>query len=654
MFDLSTIIILVIVGFFAYFCYFLYRIYRSGKKRLERICNADDLLESIVGDGKLAELGQQYGKLVNIPTDQGDRTNLPAGEIFSMASVCRAIGVNLRMLDAVSGILVGLGLFGTFLGLTIGIRGFDSSDTSLINESIQKLLSGMNTAFITSLAGMGFSVVFILLDKHNRNGLQKAINRLNDKLDNAYYVDDAAVASLQQQNMIEQLQVAINQAIEERLTYQTADGHQVPIANAVREILAENQEQSKALKSFSTDLAMELNNGFDEVLSRQMQEKILPLMENVDKTTREVVAHIDRMSEQMTSPISDMIEAVIGELRDSMAKMLSDFNSNISGSAINELESLAQQLGTAAHTMADFPKSMEQVSATLQVTINEVRGAVAEIANTSATANSTAMQQMQEQISAATAAISSAITEVKQVMDGLTNSSQEQAAKMVSNLTETATKIGAFLDKTIESMSASMKQSFTSLSEELSSRQVDIIALQEDAAANNKKLLEAFNGSLDRLENMNTMIERTMDMFQQAQGRITGSTAHLQSITDNLKMATQLFNTGQSDYAAAMQALQQDSQQEIDALAELLTNSGSLSKEYVEKFDVIRNGLSAIFQQLQSGLTEYSRTVQSSTQKYLEQYSTNLTQTTGALASAISQQNDMMESLVNALDNIKK
>lgn len=654
MFDLSTIIIFVIGGFFAYFCYFLYRIYRSGKKRLERICNADDLLESLVVDGKLAELGQQYCKLVNIHTAQGNRTNIPAGEIFNMGSICHVIRVNLRMLDAISGILVGLGLFGTFLGLTIGIRGFDSSDTSLINESIQKLLSGMSTAFITSLAGMGFSVVFILLDKHNRRGLQKAINRLNDKLDNAYFIDDAAVALLQQQNLIEQLQSVINKAIEERLTYQTADGRHVPIANVVREILAENQEQSKALKSFSTDLALELNNGFDEVLSRQMQEKILPLMENVDKTTREVVAHIDKLSEQMTSPVSDMIEVVIGELRESMAKMLKDFNSNISGSATNELEALARQLGIAAQTMADFPKSMEQVSATLQVTIEDVRGAIAEIANTSTMANSTAMQQMQQQISLATGAISSAISEVKRVMDGLTNSSQEQAAKMVTNLTETATKIGAFLDKTIESISTSMKQSITSLSEELNNRQVDIISLQEDTTANSKKLLEAFNGSLDRLEKMTAVIEGTMDMFQQAQGRITGSTAHLQSITDNLKLATQLFNTGQTEYTAAMQALQQNSQQEIDALAKLLTNSGTLSQEYVEKFDVIRNGLSAIFQQLQSGLTEYSRTVQSSTQKYLEQYSTSLTETTGALASTISQQSEVVEILVEKLNEIKK
>jgi hypothetical protein len=48
---------------------------------------------------------------------------------------------------------------------------------------------------------------------------------------------------------------------------------------------------------------------------------------------------------------------------------------------------------------------------------------------------------------------------------------------------------------------------------------------------------------------------------------------------------------------------------------------------------------------LQTGLTEYSRTVQATTQKYLDQYTTNLTQTTDALSSTIQQQNEVVEML---------
>jgi hypothetical protein len=74
----------------------------------------------------------------------------------------------------------------------------------------------------------------------------------------------------------------------------------------------------------------------------------------------------------------------------------------------------------------------------------------------------------------------------------------------------------------------------------------------------------------------------------------------------------------------------------------------------VEKFEIIKQGLGSIFSQLQNGLTEYSRTVQHTTQKYLDQYSSSLTTTTDALSSAIQQQNEVVEMLVESLNSHKR
>lgn len=417
--------------------------------------------------------------------------------------------------------------------------------------------------------------------------------------------------------------------------------------------MKENQEQSRALKSFSTDLALELNNGFDEVLSRQMQQRILPLMENVDVTTIAIVDHIDQMASQVASPATDLIQTIVNDLKKNMNEMMSEFSSKLSGSATNELETLAHQLGTAAQSIADFPHNMAHISTTLQVTIEEVKEAVAEISNTSANANSTAMQQMQEQISFATGAISNAIVEVKEVMSGITQSSQEQTGQMISKLADAADKMGTFLSSTVASLSSSVQESVKNITDDVNSKQADLISLQEDTTSQTKKLLETFNIGLERLEKMNEHVSGTLNLFQQAQGQITGSTAHLQTITGDMKLATQIFNKTQTDYAAKMEEMQRNSQQGIDVISELLKSSSTLSEDYVTKFEIIRQGLGSIFQQLQSGLSEYSRTVQATTQKYLDQYSTSLTDTTDALSSTIQQQNEVVEMLVESL-NAKK
>ncbi len=621
---------------------------RSANKQIEDSLASSDILESLKGT-KLETLEDAYRKVINVVTPEGNKSNMPSSVYFSDDNVSRAHKLNLRMLDTAAGTLVGLGLLGTFLGLTIGIAGFDSSNSSNIQGSIQNLLGGMGTAFSTSLVGMLCSLIYTAFDKTIRNKVQRNIHTLTENLDDNYYIDDITLQELNQKNLVNTLISAVQSELDSKLMYSSEQGERITVGNAIREILTENTEQSKALKSFSTDLALELNNGFDEVLSRQMQQKILPLMENVDTTTKAIVEHIDSMAAQVASPATDMIQNVVSELKNSMASIVEEFKTGLSGTATNELETLATQLGTATQAMADFPKNMENISSTLQVTIEEVKGAITEISNTSANANSTAMQQMQEQITFATGAISTAISEVKDVMGGITKNSQEQSDQMISKMADAAEKMGAFLSGTISSLSSSVQESIRGITDEVNSKQADLLALQEDTTTQTKKLLETFNVGLERLEKMNEYISGTMDMFQQAQGQITGSTAHLQTIAGDMKQATQLFNKSQSDYSTKMEEMQTKSQRGIDAVTELLRNSGNVSKDYVEKFDLIKQGLTAIFTQLQSGLTEYSRTVQATTQKYLDQYSSSLTQTTDALASTIQQQNEVVEMLNETL-----
>ena len=614
--NVSIVIIIIVFVLFLLQASKVRRLY----KVIEKANNSDDILGAL-SKTKLSALKEAYEKSICIEITGKKQTNTLAFEFFSEFSTCNAQRINLRLLDTASGTLVGLGLLGTFFGLTIGIKDFDSTSTQTIQKSIEMLLGGMGTAFLTSLIGMSLSMVYTLFDKFWRNRLSKHIYMLTNKLDSLYYIDDRTLDNLNEEALAKSISLSIREVVQNeirtvvdtlnsKLTYKNNEGEIILLGNAIREILTENIEQSKALKSFSTDLAIELNNGFDETLSRQMQQKILPLMENVDTTTKAIVEHIDKMAEQVSSPATEMIQSVVDELKYSMTSIIKEFSIGLSGSATNELENLALQLGTAAQAMADFPNNMENISSTLQVTIEEVKSAVSEISNTSANANSTAMQQMQEQITFATGAISNAISEVKDVMGSITQNSQQQSNEMVNKLAIAAEKMGTFLNGTISRLSASVQESIENITADVNNKQADLISLQEDTTAQTRKLLEAFNIGLERLEKMNEYITGTMNMFQQAQGQISGSTAHLQTITGDMKLATQLFNRSQVEYSNKMEEMQRNSQKSIDSLTMLLSNTGEMSQDYVEKFEIIKQGLGSIFAQLQQGLSEYSRTVQ--------------------------------------------
>lgn len=62
--------------------------------------------------------------------------------------------------SGMSGTLTGLGILGTFLGLSMGLGSFRGDDIYTISDNVGPLLSGMKVAFHTSVYGIFFSLVF--------------------------------------------------------------------------------------------------------------------------------------------------------------------------------------------------------------------------------------------------------------------------------------------------------------------------------------------------------------------------------------------------------------------------------------------------------------------------------------------------------------
>lgn len=67
------------------------------------------------------------------------------------------------VVSQIPGTLTGLGILGTFVGLIIGIKGIGFSTVNTALGSVQTLLSGIQVAFYTSIAGVILSTLFNIL-----------------------------------------------------------------------------------------------------------------------------------------------------------------------------------------------------------------------------------------------------------------------------------------------------------------------------------------------------------------------------------------------------------------------------------------------------------------------------------------------------------
>lgn len=60
----------------------------------------------------------------------------------------------------IAGTLTGLGILGTFIGLSLGLNSFNGNDIYTISDNVGPLLEGMKVAFHTSVYGIFFSLIF--------------------------------------------------------------------------------------------------------------------------------------------------------------------------------------------------------------------------------------------------------------------------------------------------------------------------------------------------------------------------------------------------------------------------------------------------------------------------------------------------------------
>lgn len=84
-----------------------------------------------------------------------------AGILYAFLVAKRSLKTERRnYVEYAPSLMTSMGLFGTFLGIFIGLLQFD---TKHIDGSIEQLLGGLQTAFITSLIGMGFAIYFKII-----------------------------------------------------------------------------------------------------------------------------------------------------------------------------------------------------------------------------------------------------------------------------------------------------------------------------------------------------------------------------------------------------------------------------------------------------------------------------------------------------------
>lgn len=583
--------VIVIVAIFLYYVFMLLNITRRLRGKLESLSKnfAEDLIKN---DELFTQVWKDYQESF-IEFNEGKKTDELSYDYFNEKNLLSS-NTNLRLINSIPATLVGIGILGTFVGLTYGISNFQTGSTEEIKSSIQDLLSGMGTAFVSSIYGMLLSLVFTFFEKVQLNSLHNSIHSLCYNLDKKFKIskEDELTIELNRQERL----------LNEYFIFQDESGNDIKPGNVFRDIFNENRKQSVALQSFSTDLANLIEAGFEKILSdpdkKELQSLLIQLKGSTDLMKIAIETEIQKLGDKLQDPATDMIEKMLNDLKSSLGDMVRDFNNSVSGSAKVEIENLTKLLGQAGGSLNDFPNKMEEMTDKLNENFKGLQDIVKEISKQTLEQSEDSTRKMKEQV--------------------------EQTTQLLGS------KIG-----------------------DLQIGQEVLMTKQTENLQVSESLLNSFNSSIERLNELSNQVNETVSSFSKVQGELNSASGQLKSITENVLSSSNTFKEAQLKFVNHSNEFLTNNASTIGEIQKSLKQAKELSTEYSLKFEIIEKGLQGIFQQINAGLEDYRDTVGESIESFLGKYTEALTNTAKSLSGAASKQEEILEELTEQLSQLQ-
>ncbi|HCG5282834.1 TPA: anti-phage defense ZorAB system ZorA [Vibrio parahaemolyticus] len=424
-----------------------------------------ELREWMNEDKYLKDSWREFEETLLLPGEDfdGDKevimnTHLPA--VYFNQKNLLLPNINLRYYNALPNILTGLGIVGTFIGLTVGISlaapGLNSNDIKDAKEALNTLLDGASLAFITSIVGLLTSLVFSAYEKRYIHLFNSTCQKLNSALD-------------------------------ARVEYFSAE-------RLASKNLAESQKQSLALQTFANDLAVSLGQVIEQHVTQPM------------------ISAIDELRTDQKSASDETVSKVMGEFADKIA-----------GAAGEEMKAFASTIKTMSDSLESQVESLTKGQDEMQKAAqNAVSGMSTAMAEGSAKINEGIDEAVNSLLNSVEKSINSVTQQLDDASQKLASNLQqglEQFDNILLKLTDTASHYQAMTDanKTLYSDISESIRVIGELSEKANQTNLDF----QRTAETFQNYIQSLNNTSANLADSTSSVDSTLSTLRDVQEQMT-------------------------------------------------------------------------------------------------------------------------------------
>lgn len=298
-------------------------------------------------------------------------------------------GMNMTFWHAYGGIFTGLGILGTFAGLTYGLSGVDmtSGDIETLKNGIAKLLSGVESAFVTSLVGIFCAIVYSVAHHQLLKNFQGNVKSLAEKLDEVFprrsaedWLADSCRITGDQTNSIKEIGEAVTQAIYEGLDEK--------LGEAVEKLDPLVEKICEAIENLGSNGTDRIGEIFSDRVGSQMDRFSVALdnfSNSIDEKLNTANKIAEIMNEQLLNTLKELDETLKQQAKTSAEERNADYKAfyDTMENLTNNLTAVAEKIKTQQESTAsdfeqlvktlldNFNSVMAQTTTNLQNTANE-------------------------------------------------------------------------------------------------------------------------------------------------------------------------------------------------------------------------------------------------------------------------------------------
>lgn len=640
----QIVAVLLLALFFAFITLFLLPSITQHLKlrRLNRALAAADkqdikaLSTLFENDDTLAHLWREYRdtlhpqKELNVQTASYDvvryRSTIPAEAIFSREALVDS-QLRTEFFKHLPGIFTGIGIIGTFWGLTKGLYAFHISEKSEeVRNSLESLLQGVREAFYISLTAIVLAMVCTAIEKWLVSGLYKRVEELCQRIDSMFdtgageeylarlvrssesseketkILKDALVTELKQilEGLTErQIQQASIQAetIANRIVNGLNDGLKEPLTKIGNAVEAVGGNQGDAVNRLLTDtmsaLTAQMKDLFGDQISginRLQQETIAALQGSLSR--------LDTLAEKMTTSGQTATEQ--------MAKQMSDV---IAGMDARQKVINAELMKAVSSIRADASDSQTETNRKMQGVVASLGARVTEM-----------VQALQSQVDQASVRDQSRT-------EALTQHAQHTQAAMTASLDKTLTQV-ADVGESIKQAVARMEQVTMDVVARMNEGANTLYIASSDFAKAGEKTAE----TLSRADTLTGQLSSASNAVIGTANALSAATAEYKTVRDEVaRLVSELKITVQS------------AKTEASLTSDVLTRIKDATQKLVEAQHEADHYLERVSGVLTNAHQSFAKNITDTLDKANSDFHQYLTRATKMLGQSIDELNDVFD-----------